>query len=86
MIENSQIAFHQYCILGLSNYIHSKFIMMHCFILQDMNVIENLWASLKHHLRKYVKPKNKEELIAGIKDFWSNLTKETCRNYIRLKF
>ena len=54
-----------------------------CFILQDMNVIENLWASLKHHLRKYVKPKNKEELIAGIQDFWSNLTKETCRNYIR---
>ena len=47
-----------------------------------MNVIENLWAALKHHLRKHVKPRNKEELITGIKEFWSNLTVERCRSYI----
>ena len=47
-----------------------------------MNVIENLWANLKHHIRKYVKPSNKEELIKGISDYWSNLTPETCRRYI----
>jgi transposase len=48
-----------------------------------LNCIENLWAALKHHIRKYVKPKNKEELVAGIKEFWGQLTIETCSNYIR---
>lgn len=47
-------------------------------VLQDLNVIENLWAYLKHHIRKYVKPKNKEELVNGIGDFWSKLTVETA--------
>lgn len=41
-----------------------------------VNVIEMLWAALKHHLRKYVKPTNKEELVEGIKDFWS----KQCRS------
>lgn len=52
-------------------------------VLQDLNVIENLWAHLKHHIRKYVKPKNKEELVNGIGDFWSKLTVETCQRYVQ---
>jgi hypothetical protein len=42
-----------------------------------------LWANLKHHIRKHVKPRNKEELVNGIKDYWSGLTVETCQNYIQ---
>ena len=42
-----------------------------------VNVFEILWAALKHHLRKYVKPTNKEEyMVEGIKDFWS----KQCRS------
>ena len=47
-----------------------------------MNPIENLWANLKHHLRKFVKPRNKEELVAGIRDYWTNLIPETCKCYV----
>jgi hypothetical protein len=46
-----------------------------------MNDIENIWANLNHHIRKNVRPSNKEELINGICDYWSNLTPETCRRY-----
>jgi hypothetical protein len=42
-----------------------------------------LWANLKHHIRKHVKPRNKEELVNGIKDYLSGLTVETCQNYIQ---
>ena len=41
-----------------------------------------LWHELKHHLRKNVKPKNKEELINGITAFWSTVTPEKCTKYI----
>ena len=34
-------------------------------------------------LRKYVKPKNKEELANWIKDYWSKLTVETCKRYVQ---
>jgi hypothetical protein len=30
-----------------------------------------------------VKPRNKEELVNGIKDYWSGLIVETCQNYIQ---
>jgi transposase len=47
-----------------------------------LNPIENIWAGLKHHLRIYVKPTNKDELINGIQAYWRELTKETCQRYI----
>jgi hypothetical protein len=47
-----------------------------------LNPIENIWTGLKHHLRKYVKPTNKDELINGIQAYWRELTKETCQRYI----
>ena len=36
----------------------------------DMNPIELLWHELKNFLRTVVKPKNKDEVVAGIQRFW----------------
>ena len=49
----------------------------------DLNPIEMVWHELKHHLRKHVKPKNKEELVKGITDFWATMTVEKCQKYIK---
>ena len=38
--------------------------------LPDQNPIELLWHELKHFLRNIVKPKSKDELVAGISSFW----------------
>jgi transposase len=48
----------------------------------DINVIENVWHALKHHLGKNVKPRTQDELIQGIQDFWGGLTPERCNKYI----
>ena len=49
----------------------------------DMNPIENLWAELKHFLRKCVKPSTKDELVNGISNFWATkVTPSKCRRYI----
>ena len=49
----------------------------------DLNPIENVWASMKDHLGKNVKPKLKEELVAGIVSFWEeHLTDLQCASYI----
>lgn len=48
----------------------------------DMNPIENLWHELKETLRNDVKPRTKEELEAGIKQFWAGVTAEKCQRYI----
>ena len=41
-----------------------------------MNPIENLWYELKEFLRREVKPRTKEELVAGIHQFWETVTTE----------
>ena len=48
----------------------------------DMNPIEMLWHFLKSFLRRIVKPKNKEELVEGIQQFWQTVTPEKCQRYI----
>ncbi|CAH1264495.1 Hypp3001 [Branchiostoma lanceolatum] len=48
----------------------------------DLNPIENLWAELKHHLRKTVKPRNQAELVNGILQFWKGVDEEKCQRYI----
>ena len=48
----------------------------------DMNPIENLWAELKHYIRKTKKPKNKQELIEGILEYWKTVNIEKCNKYI----
>ena len=48
----------------------------------DLNPIELVWGSLKQYLRNEVKPKNLEELKAGIEQFWLTLTPQVCGKYI----
>ena len=48
----------------------------------DLNPIENVWGSMKNYLRTNVKPKNLQELKAGIKEFWLTLTPAVCQKYI----
>ena len=47
----------------------------------DLNPVENLWHELKDFIRRDVKPKTKEELIAGIKDFWKGVDRAKCTRY-----
>ena len=49
----------------------------------DLNPIENLWHELKEYNRRVVKPKNKQELVSGIMEFWETVTVEKCRKYIK---
>lgn len=49
----------------------------------DLNPIENLWHELKEYVRREAKPTTKEELVRGIMTFWSKVTGEKCRKYIR---
>ena len=48
----------------------------------DMNPIENLWANLKHYIRKHKKPRNQEQLKQGILEYWSTVTPDMCNRYI----
>lgn len=48
----------------------------------DLNLIENVWATMKYHLQTHVKPRTKEELVGGIRSFWESLTPEQCARYI----
>ena len=49
----------------------------------DLNPIEMLWHELKHFLRAIVKPKTKDELLEGIRRFWTErVTATKCTTYI----
>lgn len=48
----------------------------------DLNPIENLWHEIKEFLRRETKPKTKDELINGIKQFWTTVSVEKCQKYI----
>ena len=49
----------------------------------DMNPIENVWHEMKEYIRGKVKPKTKDQLVDGIRRFWSRrLTVEKCKKYI----
>ena len=49
----------------------------------DANPIGNLWHELKEFIRREVKPKNKAELVEGIKRFWLTVDATKCQKYIR---
>ncbi len=49
----------------------------------DLNPIENLWHEAKEYLRREVKPKVKDELLNGLKEFWKTVDVAKCRKYIR---
>ena len=48
----------------------------------DCNPIENMWHELKEYLRREVKPKTKDELVSGIREFWATVSVTKCRKYI----
>ena len=48
----------------------------------DMNPIENLWHELKEFIRREVKPRNKEQLVEGIIQFWATIDTYKCCRYI----
>ena len=49
----------------------------------DMNPIELVWHEMKHYLRKFIKPKTKEELLNDLNKFWrEQMTPEKCTRYI----
>ena len=49
----------------------------------DLNPIEDLWHELKFFLESKVKPRNKQELVNGIKKFWKKkVAPEKCEKYI----
>ena len=49
----------------------------------DLNPIERVWSHLKQHLTYTIKPKNKQELVDGVKQFWrEKLTISQCNRYI----
>ena len=47
-----------------------------------MNPIENLWHELKEYIRRDVKPRNKEQLVDGITQFWAIVDTHKCCRYI----
>ena len=48
----------------------------------DLNPIKNLWHELNEYLKREVKPKNKEELVRRINQFWKTVTPLVCAKYI----
>ena len=47
----------------------------------DLNPIENLWHELKEFVRREVKPRSKEELVCGIKQFWKTVDSAKCTRF-----
>ena len=48
----------------------------------DLNVIENVWAAMKHEVARK-QPRSQDELVATLKSFWTNhLTVNQCNRYI----
>ena len=48
----------------------------------DMNPIENIWHELKEYMYCEVKPRNKEQLVSRINQFWTTITVRKCFRYI----
>ena len=49
----------------------------------DANPIENLWHELKEYIRREVKPRTKDQLVEGAKQFWKTVDTRKCCKYIR---
>ena len=50
--------------------------------LLDCNPIKNLWHEVKEYIQRVKKPRTKQELIDGIKEFWESMTVAKCLKYI----
>ena len=49
----------------------------------DLNPIEKLWHQLKAYLRREVKPRNEQQLVDGILNFWDAVDTAKCIKYIK---
>ena len=50
----------------------------------DLNCIELVWGSLKRYVREVEKPKDTDEMIACIREWWGRvMTKKQCELYVR---
>lgn len=53
----------------------------------NFNPIEHVWRELKHFIARTVKPLTKNELVAGIFQFWQmKMTPSKCTKYINHTF
>ena len=43
-----------------------------------LNPVENMWHELKEFIRQEIKPRSKDELIDGIKQFWETVDAAKC--------
>ena len=48
----------------------------------DLNPIELVWGSMKDYLQRQIRPKTKEQLVSGIRQFWEELNAQQCARYI----
>ena len=48
----------------------------------DLNPIEMVWHELKLYIDRVVKPRSKDELVAGIQQFWTTVDAAKCCKYI----
>ena len=48
----------------------------------DLNPIENVWGVMKDYLQRHIKPRTKDELVNGIRQYWKELTAEKCARFI----
>ena len=47
----------------------------------DLNPVENMWHELKEFVRRDIKPRTKDELVEGIRRFWSTVDAAKCTRY-----
>ena len=43
-----------------------------------LNPVENMWHELKEFIRQEIKPRSKDELVDGIKQFWETVDAAKC--------
>ena len=48
----------------------------------DCNLIEMVWHELNEFIQREVKPRNKQQLIDGIQNFWATVTVAKCVKYV----
>ena len=52
----------------------------------DLNPVENVWHELKEFIRRETKPQSKDELIEGIRQFWSTVDVAKCTRFLIIMY
>ena len=48
----------------------------------DLNVIENLWARIQDSVFRQPRPRNREQLIARVKEEWASIDQQTTMTLV----